>query len=333
MGREREFELTMPGSRLKAETDRILGSDDFPEVCLSKEQRSTLAGINLTHVVLDHDKPDLAAIQADLAAKTWGSCLHNLSVVYATNGDTSIVSERPVEIIKRPSLPNRLGVPDLVATSVKEISPHCQDRCDWISFASADVWILNPTAWLRYLSDAAQQGKQVVTSYCGGLGMRGFLRYSDYYFSRDVFGSTFRATGLMTEFFAIRSDLAARSLAYWNNPQAGRLCYKNFHNDPRSAKYVERGSGTVEAHFRYLLAKIMGKEFDSGVALMHVCPPDLLAYPRVYPCGMGYTSTHNDRVRVRNVEIAGRYNPGVVSFSSMDRWLGDHQDKIDISTQ
>jgi hypothetical protein len=304
-------------SRKHADRDRVLDENDFPRVSLSSEQRAILAKQKLTLVILDNNKPGLATVQAEMVGQ-WG--IGDQKIIYVTNGDTSIQTVTGEQTLKRPLLSNHLGVPDLIATATQFILEKAQPS-DWIFFASADVWILNPERLKAYFADALLQNSQLITSYCGGLGLRGMLSLSDYYLrDGNVSKNTFRASGLMTEFFGVRADLARITLANWNNPNVGRKCYQNLHQDPRLSKYISAGRGTVEAHFRYLMAQALGPGFGEKIFLMH---PRQNYCDRVYPLEIGYTSTHSDTVRKQNVAVAEKYGFQTNMFPGLKKWLRD----------
>lgn len=300
--------------------ERVLDETDFPAVSLTEKQLQTLGNIQLVHVVLDHDKPDLAMVQTDLVG-TWGCCLGNISLLYATNGSARLPTD-DVETIIRPTLTGWLGVPDLVAESTDLlISRQTPSKDVWFSFASADAWVMHPQRFLAHLADAQIDKKQLITSFCGGIGRKGTAFFPDYYFSSpNVLKNTWPGIGLMTEFFAIRADLASRTLINWNNPDMGRLCYKTFHEDPRLGPFLRASCGTVETHFRYLMATALADLPEFPVVQMNPQPKDLTKYPRAYPNGIGYTSTHNDSVRVRNIEIAIEYDPYLKEIPSLRNW-------------
>lgn len=308
-----------------SEQDRLLQQEDFPAVKLTVEQKRRLQRISITHVVLDHNKQNLAQIQADFIREQ-ASYFKDLSVLYATNGDTSI----DAKTLQRPALPNHLGVPDLIASATQQLLQNVlKNEEKWFIFSSADVWMLNPQKWLQYLADASLQHKQLVTSYCGGLGLSGALQLKEYYMTplrpASLVHAT-RAQGLMTEFFAIRPELAANTLATWNGGHSDpKMVYENYHADNRVQPYVSAGRGVVEAHFRYMMTRVLGMKFSKDVCLMHPPPPKKrfrITPPYVYPIGTGYTSTHDDSVRKMNVLIAKQY--GFTSESShLATWLSN----------
>jgi hypothetical protein len=309
-----------PYTETPSERDRILTARDFPEVTLSGKAVQLLEDTHHVHIILDHNKPELAEVQAELAAE-WTSTDR---LIYATNGPGRINPVNETEIIKRPALPNHLGVPDLVATATQDVltNNNFNSANTWISFASADVWMFNPTKLMHYLAQAIGNSQLVVTSYCGGLGLPATLKFPQYYFKSVATAvPTFRGTGLMTEFFAIRADLAAQTIASWNDPEAGYLCYENLHSDPQMKPYLNNGQGVVEAHFRYLIAQELGLSFNDSVYLMH---PGLGLFDkpaRVYPEGTGYTSTHRDFVRFANTQIATEngFDPSI--SPSLQAWM------------
>jgi len=298
------------------ERERLLTDADFPEIMLSAEQRESLGNVSLHHVILDHNKPDLAIEQA-AATTTWKPEISRLNLHYATNGGTSIgteISELPITTIERPALPNHIGVPDLIATATQEILATISEddlSTTWLSFASADVLMLHPQGWHDHFSNALLNNASLVTSYCGGLGLKGMLRLPEYYLSDPItIKNNFFAPGLMTEFFAIRADLARDSIQFWND-ERHHFSYARFHHDKRVAPYVAAGRGVVESHFRWMISKALGSDFDSAISLMHPPVRGIKRPHRVYPMGVGYTSTHDESVRVANIAMAGTYNPVV----------------------
>lgn len=316
---------------IPSERERLLNATDFPKVELTTQQTECLNQTSYFHVITDHDKPELATVQQELMSKEFAITPH-LELIYASNGDTSITPPANANIpffeIPRPQLPRYLGTPDLMAAATQKIIDliSAEDlKKTWISYASADVWLLNYKKWLQYLADAIIQDKQLLTCFCGGLGLPGMIQLPDYYNDFSTIKNAFGATGLMTELFAIRADLANKTIKYWNRPEFP-YDYSDFHNDPRVQPHIDKKKGLVEAHFRWMMACALGSDFENEIQLMHPSIPKKIfrpTLPRAYPIGLGYTSTHDNNVRYQNVEIAQRNGLDLSQYPKLEQWMND----------
>lgn len=281
-------------------------------VRLNSTELAILRDKRIVHIVLDHNKPDMALGQIQLVRQTWGPYLRDLKVVYAVNGPAKYPETQADQVVRRKPLPNHVGVTDLVASSVEAVLSQYPET-DYIGCASADAWMLNPNAFMSSLSKFVGGDKPVdlVTTYCGGIGIKGVKEYPDYYLRNlNTFVNCFGGTALMTEFFMM-SQSFAKHFTQWNDTNAGQHCYASFHNDKRTEKYRQEGRGLVETHFRWMASQAMGNLFNSHIGLIQPEIPRLHgkypyvipSEPFIYPYGVGYTSAHDDNVRAHNVRM------------------------------